>query len=161
MVHHPNLQKATHWNNVARTRSKFDFAVVSERFEMSSTIVRGLMMVFAMILTANSAFCQVTGKDGTDDVKGIRWDFEVTDGDKVVEKGFFRVADKVIYKGKKKVGKVEAESRTETKLLIDDFEKLNGKATLKKIEEKPPVWEGTLKRENGNRLNMKVTFKDG
>jgi|GEM_PF-2270374 len=80
MVHHPNLQKATHWNNVARTRSKFDFAVVSERFEMSSTIVRGLMMVFAMILTANSAFCQVTGKDGTDDVKGIRWNFEVTDG---------------------------------------------------------------------------------
>ena len=56
---------------------------------MSSTIVRGLMMVFAMILTANSAFCQVTGKDGTDDVKGIRWDFEVTDGDKVVEKGIF------------------------------------------------------------------------
>jgi hypothetical protein len=78
-----------------------------------------------------------------------------------VEKGFFRVADKVIYKGKKKVGKVEAESRTETKLLIDDFEKLNGKATLKKIEEKPPVWEGILKRKNGNRLNMKVTFKDG
>ncbi len=161
MVHHPNLQKATHWNNVARTRSKFDFAVVSERFEMSSTIVRGLMMVFAMILTANSAFCQVTGKDGTDDVKGIRWDFEVTDGDKVVEKGFFRVADKVIYKGKKKVGKVEAESRTETKLLIDDFEKLNGKATLTKVEEKRMNWEGTLKRKDGKRLKMKVTFKDG
>ena len=74
---------------MARTRSKFDFAVVSERFEISSTIGRGLMMVLAMILTANSAFCQVTGKDGTDDVKGIRWDFEVTDGDKVVEKGIF------------------------------------------------------------------------
>jgi hypothetical protein len=128
---------------------------------MLPRIVRCLTVVFALILTADSAYCQVTGKDGVDDVKGAQWDFQVTDGDKVIEKGFFRVADKVIYKGKKKVGKVEAESRTETKLLIDDFEKLNGKATLKKISEKPPVWEGALKRKNGNRLNMKVTFKDG
>lgn len=96
-----------------------------------------------------------------DDVKGARWDFQVTDGDEVVEKGFFRVADKVIYKGKNKVGKVEAESQTETKLLIDSFKKLNGKATLKKVDGKPPVWEGTLKRKDGKRLKMKVTFKDG
>lgn len=124
-------------------------------------LIRCVTVVFALLLTANSGFCQATGKDGVDDVKGARWDFQVTDGDKVVEKGFFRVADKVIYKGKKKVGKVEAESRTETKLLIDDFEKLNGKANLKKVQEKPPVWEGTLKRKDGNRLKMKVTFKDG
>ncbi len=124
-------------------------------------ILRCLLFVIATLLTENSAFCQATGSDGVDDVKGARWDFQATDGEEVVEKGFFRVADKVIYKGKKKVGKVEAESRTETKLLIDDFEKLNGKVTLKKVGEKPPVWEGTLKRKDGKRLKIKVTFKDG
>lgn len=128
-------------------------------------MVRGifncLLLVVATLLTENSAFSQVTGKDGVDDVKGIRWDFHATDGDEDVEKGFFRVADKVIYKGKKKVGKVEAESRTETKLLIDDFDKLNGKAVLKKVKEKPLVWEGTLKRKDGKRLKLKVTFRDG
>ena len=124
-------------------------------------IFRCLLLVVAALLAENSAFCQVTGKDGVDDVKGARWDFQATDGDEVVEKGFFRVADKVIYKGKKKVGRVEAESRTETKLLINNFEKLNGKVVLKKVEEKPPVWEGTLKRKDGKRLKMKVTFRDG
>jgi hypothetical protein len=124
-------------------------------------IFRCLFLVVATLLTENVGFCQATGKDGVDDVKGARWDFHATDGDEDVEKGFFRVADKVIYKGKKKVGKVEAESRTETKLLIDDFEKLNGKVTLKKVKEKPPVWEGTLKRKDGKRLKMKVTFRDG
>ena len=128
---------------------------------MTRGIFRCSLLVVATLLTENIAFCQATGKDGVDDVKGARWDFQATDGDEVVEKGFFRVADKVIYKGKKKVGKVEAESRTETKLLIDDFEKLNGKVVLKKIEEKPPVWEGTLKRKDGKRLKLKVTFRDG
>ena len=128
---------------------------------MTRGIFRCSLLVVATLLTENIAFCQATGKDGVDDVKGARWDFQATDGDEVVEKGFFRVADKVIYKGKKKVGKVEAESRTETKLLIDDFEKLNGKVVMKKIEEKPPVWEGTLKRKDGKRLKLKVTFRDG
>ena len=128
---------------------------------MTRGIFRCSLLVVATLLTENIAFCQATGKDGVDDVKGARWDFQATDGDEVVEKGFFRVADKVIYKGKKKVGKVEAESRTETKLLIVDFEKLNGKVVMKKIEEKPPVWEGTLKRKDGKRLKLKVTFRDG
>ena len=128
---------------------------------MLPQLIRSVMVVFALLLTAESAFCQATGKDGVDDVKGARWDFHATEGAEVVEKGFFRVADKVIYKGKKKVGKVEAESRTETKLLIDNFEKLNGKVVLKKVEEKPPVWEGTLKRKDGKRLKIKVTFRDG
>ena len=124
-------------------------------------IIQCAMLLAATILSSNYAFCQATGKDGVDDVKGARWDFQATEDDKVVEKGYFRVADKVIYKGKKKVGKVEAESRTETKFYIDGFEKLNGKVTLKKVGEKPPVWEGTLKRKDGKRLKIKVTFKDG
>lgn len=128
---------------------------------MLTGLVRCSIFVVASLLTSNVAFCQATGEDGVDDVKGARWDFQAFDGDEVVEKGFFRVADKVIYKGKKKVGKVEAESRTETKFYIDGFEKLNGKVTLKKVGEKPPVWEGTLKRKDGKRLKIKVTFKDG
>lgn len=124
-------------------------------------IIQCATLAVATLLTSSTAFCQATGKDGVDDVKGARWDFQATDGDEVVEKGFFRVADKVIYKGKKKVGKVEAESRTETKFYIDGFEKLNGKVTLEKVGEKPPVWEGTLKRKDGKRLKIKVTFKDG
>lgn len=100
---------------------------------MLTGLVRCSIFVVASLLTSNVAFCQATGEDGVDDVKGARWDFQAFDGDEVVEKGFFRVADKVIYKGKKKVGKVEAESRTETKFYIDGFEKLNGKVTFKKV----------------------------
>src|SRR5687768_570962 len=36
---------------------------------------------------------------------------------------------------------------------------INGKATLKKVGEKPPVWEGTLERKNGKHFKMKVEFR--
>lgn len=66
----------------------------------------------------------------------------------------------MIYKGKNKVGRIEAESRTERELIIDNFEKLNGTAKLKKVGEKPPVWEDTPKQEI-KKYQMKVTIKDG
>lgn len=62
----------------------------------------------------NAEECRSAGRD----VKGARWDFVVTDGEETIAKGYFRVQDKVIYKGKKKVGRLEAESRTETQPLI-------------------------------------------
>ncbi|MFO0978394.1 MAG: hypothetical protein U0996_18455 [Planctomycetaceae bacterium] len=122
--------------------------------------IRVITGMIVLAFGSDIALAQATGQDGVDDVKGARWDFVVKDGDETIAKGFFRVQDKVIYKGKSKVGRIEAESRTETELIIDDFEKLNGKAKLKKVAEKPPVWEGTLKKD-GKRYQMKVTFKDG
>lgn len=127
---------------------------------MYSWIIRAITATMLLTFGSNIVLAQATGQDGVDDVKGARWDFVVSDGDETIAKGYFRVQDKVIYKGKKKVGRIEAESRTETELIIDDFEKINGKAKLKKVGEKPPVWEGTLKKE-GKKYEMKVTFKDG
>lgn len=117
---------------------------------MYSWSIRAITATMLLTFGSDIVLAQATGQDGVDDVKGARWEFVVKDGDEFVSKGVFRVHDKVIYKGKKKVGRIEAESRTETELIIDGFEKINGKAKLKKVGERPPVWEGTLKKEGKN-----------
>ncbi len=124
-----------------------------------------LMSLCALLLLAAPsvpARAQVTGKDGVDDVKGARWRYEVFSDDNktLIEKGLFRVNNKIMYKGGTKVGAIDAESRTETKLTIHGIPEINGTAELKKVGEKPPVWEGTLKRKNGKHYTMKVVFRD-
>jgi len=127
---------------------------------MYSWSIRAIRGMLLLAFCSDIALAQATGQDGVDDVKGARWDFVVKDGDATISKGFFRVQDKVIYKGKKKVGRIEAESRTETKLIFVDFEKLNGVARLRKVGEKPPVWDGTLNADR-RKYSIKITFKDG
>ena len=121
------------------------------------------IVAFLILLTGSAlAVAQTTGKDDVEDVRGARWSYTITKGqdDEVVAKGVFRVQNKVIYKGKTKVGAVHAQNRTETKLAIDGIPEINGKASLKKVGEKPPLWEGTLERKNGKHFKMKVEFRD-
>lgn len=115
-----------------------------------------------MASLSEPARAQVTGKDGVEDVKGARWGYEIFGDDpkKPIETGVYRVNNKVMYKGKTKVGVINAESRTETKLTITGIPEINGIAELKKVGEKPPVWEGTLKRKSGKHYKMKVVFRD-
>lgn len=124
-----------------------------------------LSLLSASLLVASlsePARAQVTGKDGVEDVKGARWGYEIFGDDpkKPIETGVYRVNNKVMYKGKTKVGVINAESRTETKLTITGIPEINGIAELKKVGEKPPVWEGTLKRKSGKHYKMKVVFRD-
>ena len=119
---------------------------------MSTTLLRRRsvpLYAFLMIGFCLPASGQTTGKDRVEDVVGARWHYEITNGTdkKPVEKGVFRVNQKIIYKGKNKVGAVQAQNQTETKLVIDGIPEINGKATLKKVGEKPPVWEGILERK--------------
>ena len=130
-------------------------------FHCCRAIAIGVFMLLAA--RCESASAQATGKDGVDDVQGARWHYEITHGDakKPIEKGVFRVYKKVIYKGKTKVGVVNAESPKSTHLKIDGLPEINGSAELKKVGEKPPIWEGTLERKNGKHFQMRVEFRDG
>lgn len=124
-----------------------------------SILLTGLCVFNVFVLAANA---QKTGKDGVDDVAGARWHYELTrDGEKKpFERGVFRVNNKVIYKGKTKVGVIQAQSRTETTLHIDGLPEINGVAKLKKTGEKPPIWEGRLERKAGKHFKMRVEFRD-
>jgi hypothetical protein len=127
----------------------------------STLVLVGLSLVVVM-LSSGSALAQKGNKDGVDDVDGTRWHYEIdmVRDKEHVEKGLFRVKDKVIYRNNKKVGEIHAQSATETTLIIDGLPELNGKATLKKVDEKPPVWRGHLVRKDGTKWKMKVEMKD-
>jgi hypothetical protein len=131
----------------------------------SNSLLIGLPGVMALLVVTAfgiSASAQTKGKDGVADVAGARWHYEITNGadKKPVEKGVFRVNEKVIYKGKDKVGLIKAQSRTETTLIIEHLPEINGTAKLKKVSEKPPIWEGTLERKGGKHFKMRVEFRD-
>ncbi len=127
-----------------------------------STVMLVGLSFLAITLSPGSALAQKGNKDGVDDVVGARWHYEIhMVGDKEhVEKGLFRIKDKVIYRNNKKVGEVHAQSDTETTLIINGLPELNGKATLKKVDEKPPVWRGHLVRKDGAKWKMKVEMRD-
>ena len=135
---------------------------------MNLTVRSTLTLVSLALLTiafsSGSALAQNKkgNKDGVDDVVGARWEYEIhMVGDKEqVEKGLFRIKDKVMYRNNKKVGEVHAQSATETKLTIDGLPEINGKATLKKVDEKPPVWRGHLVCKDGTKWKMKVEMRD-
>ena len=128
-----------------------------------STLTLVSLALLTLAFSSGAAMAQTKGnKDGVDDVDGARWEYEIhMVGDKEnVEKGLFRIKDKVIYRNNKKVGEVHAQSATETKLTINGLPEINGKATLKKVDEKPPVWRGHLVRKDGTKWKMKEEMRD-
>lgn len=135
---------------------------MSSKWMFDGCRLMSLWTLFLLAAPPEPVRAQVTGKDGEEDVKGARWAYEIFGDDKKtpIEKGLYRVNNKIMYKGKTKVGVINAESRTETKLTIHGIPEINGTAELKKVGEKPPVWEGTLKRKNGKHYKMKVVFRD-
>jgi hypothetical protein len=91
-------------------------------------------------------------KGGNQDPNGWIWSYVATKGDKE-ESGTFRVSNLQVFKEQKKVGHIDPAGGHKlgdsTVLILTDFGKLNGKATLEKSHKKPPVWAGTLKTEDG------------
>ena len=98
-------------------------------------------------------------KDGKDDVVGTIWSYTITRGEKV-EKGQFRCHDLKLYKGQTQVGEVQPQTKTHSTLVFTDFGELNGTIDIRKSNRKPPVWRGTLERENGRTWSIVIRIKD-
>ena len=71
-----------------------------------------------------------------------------------------RVYQKVIYKGDKKVGDVQPKDDDETTLVFTNYAEFKGKAVLRKVKRMPPVWKGTLTKDDGTEWQMDVEVKD-
>jgi hypothetical protein len=122
---------------------------------------RFLLATLAALFCSSFLFAEEhKGKDGKDDVMGAVWSYTLTKGDDTVT-GQFRVYNREIFKGHKKVGKVDIEDDDETKLSFTDWDEMNGKAVLRKTKRHPPGASGTLTKKDGSEWTMKVTWKDG
>jgi len=98
-------------------------------------------------------------KKDKDNVVGTIWAYKLKKDDKA-ENGQFRVYKLEVFKGDKKVGKVVPKDEDETKLIITEYEPLNGAAILRKTRTKPPVWKGTLVKDDGSKWSMEVEIKN-
>jgi hypothetical protein len=123
-----------------------------------------LVALFILCGLAAPACAQEKKKDGVDDVKGAIWSYKINrDGRE--EEGQFRVYNLEVFRGKDKVGVVRPQGkgpqgRETTVLIIRQIPELNGRATLRKFEERPPVWRGKLERANGRIWDIEVEIKD-
>ena len=126
---------------------------------MPRVIPACVALVLAAAVCTSDAFAR-KGRDRKDDVVGAVWSYTLTRGGEKVT-GKFRVYNKEIFKGAEKVGTVDADSATETTLVITGLPKLNGTARLRKTRRNPPGAAGTLVRDDGSEWQMKVRWKDG
>lgn len=118
----------------------------------------GVAVLIALGISGGAS--PVLGQDDKDDVLGIRWEYELTKPNGDVQKGKFRVYQKEIYIGAKKVGRVDAESPTETTLEFTDSERLGGQAKLTKTGRRPPIWVGRLVKDDGTKWKMRTWLVD-
>ncbi len=97
--------------------------------------------------------------DGKDDVLGAMWEYKLTrDGRK--ETGQFRVYQRDIFRGGKKVGSVYIKDNDESSLKISGWPEMNGEATIRKVKQQPIVWKGDFTRENGQKWSIELEVKD-
>lgn len=111
------------------------------------------------VLSIPTTFAKGRKKDGKDDVVGTQWAYTITRNGKE-ESGQFRCYQKELFKGKTKVGEVQPKDDDQSTLIFTDFGELNGKITIRRVKRKPPVWKGTLKRENGRSWDIVIRVKD-
>lgn len=119
-----------------------------------------LGVVFGTLVAA--LVLPVAAKDREDDPKdvpGTIWHYELTHGSRK-QGGQFRVQGTAIFNGDKRVGTIRPKSDDETTLIFSGHRDFDGKAALRRVERRPPVWEGTLKKDDGTEWQMKVTIKD-
>lgn len=120
------------------------------------------VFIFCLVLVPVSVYGQAKEKGKAkdkDNVVGTIWEYKAVNGSKV-EKGTFRVSDKEIFKGAKKVGVVKPKDADETKLTIDGMAEINGTMALRKTKSKPPIWKGVLSKEDGSKWDVTVEVKD-
>ena len=77
-----------------------------------------------------------------------------------MEKGAIRISDKEIFKGSKKVGVVKPKDEDETTLTISGMPEINGTIELRKTSLKPPIWKGTLTKDDGSKWDITFDVKD-
>lgn len=111
---------------------------------------------FAGTLAVSSA---AKDKDDKKDVVGTIWHCEISKG-KQSKGGQFRVKNDVIYNGDKRVGSVHPKADDQTHLVFNGHRDFDGKASLHRVKRSPPVWEGTLHKDDGTDWHMKLTIKD-
>jgi hypothetical protein len=95
-----------------------------------------------------------------DDVMGAIWKYTLKREGQPEEKGEFRVYKDEIFLEDKKIGSVHKKDEDETTLTFGGAPKLNGTATLRKTNKKPPVASGTLKKSDGTTWDMHVQIFD-
>ncbi len=97
--------------------------------------------------------------DGKDDVLGAIWEYKLTrEGRK--EEGQFRVYQREIFRGGKKVGSVYVKDNDESSFKISGWPEMNGEAKIRKVKQQPIVWKGDFTRENGQKWNIELEVKD-
>ena len=126
--------------------------------DMRKTAARVLLLAVACLAGEQLADAQQR-KDGKDDVVGARWQYVITH-DKKKETGVFRVYNKEIFRGARKVGNVDPHGPDRTTLIVDGLPEINGRAELRKVGQRPPIWKGTLIRPNGSKWAMEVEVRD-
>jgi hypothetical protein len=119
------------------------------------------MCVIALLISANVNLQTAIAKDkdGKDDVVGTIWSYTLTNKNKK-ESGQFRLYNLEIFKGAKKVGYGIRKDDDEAKLIVKNYPPLNGTAVMRKVGRKPPIWKGTLIKEDGSKWQMESTVKD-
>jgi hypothetical protein len=121
----------------------------------------GLCAAMAILLCGSSLLADEgrDGKDGKDEFVGGIWSYTLTRGEEKTT-GQFRVNDREIFKGPKKVGTVNPDGG-ETTITITDWPEMNGVAHLRKNRRHPAGASGTLKKTDGSEWAIRITFKDG
>ena len=97
--------------------------------------------------------------DDPNDVDGKIWHYEITMGKKK-QGGQFRVQGGDLFNGDAKVGTIKAKSDKESTLVFKGHRDFNGRAEVRRVERRPPVWEGTLHKDDGTDWHMRLEIKD-
>ena len=132
-------------------------------------LARLLPALIGSILPASTGLGQRQGPDPKENkVVGVIWAFrgkKVAEGKETGEviEGKFRVFGRDIYRGPKKVGFVRPQSASESSFTITDWPdsdtpNMNGTIKMKKVGQRPAVWQGLFKRNDGTEWKLTVKF---
>lgn len=120
-------------------------------------------LLFASVPFVRSAEAQPPKSKKANKVIGYIWEYH---GKKVVDdketgesiEGKFRVFNYEAFRGPKKVGYVKPNGELESTLTINDWPEMNGTVTLTRVGQRPPVWVGLLRKDDGTQWKLRVKF---
>jgi hypothetical protein len=126
-----------------------------------------LMIRFALLRIAVGIFSlalvlPASAKDKADDpntVDGKIWHYELSLGKKK-ERGRFRVQGGDLFNGDAKVGTIKPTSDKTSTIIFKGHRDFTGKADVRRVERRPPVWEGTLHKDDGTDWQMRLEIQD-
>jgi hypothetical protein len=127
--------------------------------------LRIIVCAFAFT-TAYAGVSESQAPKRKNNVVGAIWTFNLAKGPRGPgaerHKINFRVYNREIFLGPKKVGFVKPKGPLDSTLTIDGFPRMNGTATITKVRNfDPPQWQGTFKQDDGTEWRLSIDGVEG